>query len=261
VGDVHGMFRLLLQAMRAASFDTTRDRLFLVGDLIDRGAGSHHALRFLRLPFVHSVRGNHDDDFMWMSLREIRDRALRSHEMLWTNGVSDARMVALQEEFARLPTVIELETARGTVGIVHAEVPVGMDWNRFKLDLERGDAWVFQAAVAGRERIQRGVFTGVPGVDRVYCGHTIQLRGPLCLGNVFYLDTGAVVTGARRPIQGSITLVNVDCAKSEVEQVVNPVKMTVIGQPGSGNFEDESDAIPMLFAIPDAKPTQAASLA
>lgn len=47
VGDIHGAYDLVIQGMKAARFNPTCDRLFAVGDLIDRGPGSHRAARFL----------------------------------------------------------------------------------------------------------------------------------------------------------------------------------------------------------------------
>ncbi len=61
VGDIHGAFDLVLRAMDKARFDPAVDRLLSVGDLIDRGDGSHRCARFLAQPYVHAVRGNHED--------------------------------------------------------------------------------------------------------------------------------------------------------------------------------------------------------
>ena len=44
VGDVHGCFQTLRQALAAIDFEPGRDRLFSVGDLIDRGPHSNEAL-------------------------------------------------------------------------------------------------------------------------------------------------------------------------------------------------------------------------
>ena len=57
IGDVHGAFDLVWHAMRAAGFDRVFDRLFGVGDLVDRGAGSGRAGAFLAQPYVYSVMG------------------------------------------------------------------------------------------------------------------------------------------------------------------------------------------------------------
>ena len=47
VGDVHGCFETLRQALRGIDFEYGRDRLFSVGDLIDRGPNSIGALEWL----------------------------------------------------------------------------------------------------------------------------------------------------------------------------------------------------------------------
>ena len=61
VGDIHGAYDLVLQAMNEARFNPNTDRLFAVGDLIDRGLGSRRCLKFLAQPYVYAVRGNHED--------------------------------------------------------------------------------------------------------------------------------------------------------------------------------------------------------
>ena len=47
VGDIHGCFDLLQQALDEAAFNPDRDRLFSVGDLIDRGPQSPQVLLWL----------------------------------------------------------------------------------------------------------------------------------------------------------------------------------------------------------------------
>ena len=47
VGDIHGMFSALENFLEELSFDPGRDRLFSVGDLIDRGPESDPVLQWL----------------------------------------------------------------------------------------------------------------------------------------------------------------------------------------------------------------------
>ena len=47
VGDVHGMFDSVETALAKVDFHPERDRLFSVGDLIDRGPQSKDVVRFL----------------------------------------------------------------------------------------------------------------------------------------------------------------------------------------------------------------------
>ena len=60
VGDIHGAFDILMKALEAVGFNPKTDRLFSVGDLVDRGNYSQLALEFLSEPWVFAVRGNHE---------------------------------------------------------------------------------------------------------------------------------------------------------------------------------------------------------
>ena len=50
VGDIHGCFSDLARGLKAIGFDEKADRLFSVGDLVDRGPESTHALEWLASP-------------------------------------------------------------------------------------------------------------------------------------------------------------------------------------------------------------------
>ena len=60
VGDVHGHFATLERALERVGFERTRDRLFSVGDLVDRGPESERALAWIRERFDAVVMGNHE---------------------------------------------------------------------------------------------------------------------------------------------------------------------------------------------------------
>lgn len=60
VGDVHGYLDILEHHMRRVGFNADRDRLFLMGDMIDRGPFSQDTLEFLLEPYVFSSFGNHE---------------------------------------------------------------------------------------------------------------------------------------------------------------------------------------------------------
>ena len=86
-----------------------------------------------------------------------------------------------------------IETASGNVGIVHADVPPMLTWERFADLLESRDREAALYAMWSRNRIQ-GSSSRLPvkgRVERVYCGHT-PTRSTVCLQNVYYIDTGAV---------------------------------------------------------------------
>lgn len=60
VGDIHGCFTALSEALDDLGFNYNTDRLFSVGDLVDRGPESNLATEWLKYPWFHAVRGNHE---------------------------------------------------------------------------------------------------------------------------------------------------------------------------------------------------------
>lgn len=61
VGDLHGCFDQVQLFLSWIHFDGSKDRLFSVGDLVDRGPKNQECLRLLEKPWFHSVKGNHED--------------------------------------------------------------------------------------------------------------------------------------------------------------------------------------------------------
>ena len=60
-GDVHGEFPTLTRLLDQVGFETSRDRLFALGDLVDRRPDSAAALDWIESRRITlSVRGNHE---------------------------------------------------------------------------------------------------------------------------------------------------------------------------------------------------------
>ncbi|MCC2109280.1 MAG: metallophosphoesterase [Hyphomicrobiales bacterium] len=216
-GDLHGSFDILLQALRQAGFDPARDRLFCVGDTVDRGPASERALGFLRTPWVHAVRGNHEDMFLDLYADgEPNPAAIEymtgNNGMQWWRTLAADRRADFIAEFRKLPIAIEIETARGLVGLVHAEVPAGLTWQGFLEQVEHGDARTIEHALWSRTRVSHADTSSVAGVGRLFCGHT-PVDGPRRLGNVFYIDSGAVFgLMDQDPRAGRLTLADIACS-------------------------------------------------
>jgi len=204
VGDLHGAFTLLRRAMDAVGYDVTCDRLFSVGDLIDRGADSADVVQVLQIPGFHAIAGNHE--LMLLDAVQIHGidsdvlspLFLRNGLGWWLDTPIDARR-RIHAAVMELPLAMDVQTPRGTVGLVHADVPAGMSWQAFCAALEAGDENTVEVATWSRRRVQEGDASGVTGVGRVFVGHTPQ-KDVQRLGNVYYIDTGAVfgVCGGRQ---------------------------------------------------------------
>lgn len=197
VGDIHGAFDSLIQGMRKVCFDPKVDRLISVGDLIDRGPGSYRAAKFLAQPYVYAVRGNHEDMLMQLYAQgeppeQVLQWAGRQNGFGWWLETSAEVRREILDAVRTLPLVIEVTTPRGIVGMVHAEVPQGMDWPSFIERIEAGCAETEEIALWGRSRLKEGDESGVFGVGRVFVGHTPQWSGLRRLGNVYAIDTGGV---------------------------------------------------------------------
>ncbi|WP_188862777.1 metallophosphoesterase [Marinobacterium nitratireducens] len=187
VGDLHGHRGLLQARLDGVGFDPRRDRLFCVGDLVDRGPESLACLELAFEPWCHSVMGNHEAMMFDALLRRRHFDLWMRNGGEWIYELSIGRVTGLCHRLApSLPLALEVETACGRVGLVHAEVP-GDDWPQ----VENGDP---QILLWARERVERRREDPVRGIAQVICGHT-PVREPLRLGNVLDIDTGAYFTG------------------------------------------------------------------
>lgn len=76
IGDIQGCFQSLTALLNRVSFDPAHDRLWLVGDLVNRGPDSLHTLRFVRElgPAAVTVLGNHDLYLLMVAYGAIRNR-------------------------------------------------------------------------------------------------------------------------------------------------------------------------------------------
>jgi len=214
IGDIHGVFDTVKRGLELIKFNADVDRVFALGDLINRGRESRQALEFLSLPYVHSIRGNHDSEFASMQIEEIRQYGSRDRNgMGWVKDVSDDLLIEIRERLFRLPLVIEVQTARGLVGLVHADIPAGTSWPVFMKKIADRDEVATKCALWGRDRLKANDCSGVEGVGRVYVGHTVQWSGPRRLGNLIAIDTGAVFRESVKG-KGALTILNLECSSA-----------------------------------------------
>lgn len=193
VGDIHGMFSHLEALLDRVEFDEASDRLFSVGDLVDRGPESADALKWLERPWFHAVRGNHEQFVIDSENPEQVTIWINYNGGEWWLGLDASEQEAFRRAFSEMPLAMEVETESGRVGIVHADVPPFISWEHFLSLLKARDRDATLYAIWSRNRITgHGASRPVSGdVERIYCGHT-PTRMIVQLENVYYIDTGAV---------------------------------------------------------------------
>ena len=200
-GDIHGGWFLVERALADCGFDEDRDRLFCVGDLVDRGPESARFPEFLDRDWFHAILGNHEQ----MALRAVLEG---DHEarMVWSMNGGDWIMDVppqqgrpLVEQLADLPLAMELE-GPGAEPVVLAHAGIwGNDWSSARHTLvEQGDAYrvgePMHTLLWDRSRVQYGDDSVIRGARHVFHGHSV-LQDVVTLGNRTYLDLGSVMTG------------------------------------------------------------------
>ncbi len=205
IGDLHGCYHSLMSLLDDANFNFERDRLFGVGDLIDRGPDSIKCLSLLNEPFFHSVKGNHEDmycqiaygDRRWLHPEDYWDPKNGGE---WSKDWYRQKSVDLKywaDRFMKLPYVIEVG---GTANvspfwIVHAEL-----WSRDEPLMPQNLSHFLDLATTNDLSIllwsrilynrnsfpHQNIFTGP-----IYCGHSPVSDPPYrCAGHI-NLDGGA----------------------------------------------------------------------
>jgi len=192
VGDIHGCFDLLRDKLKEIDFNAKTDRLFSVGDLVDRGDKSAECVKWLNKSWFHAVRGNHEQ--MAIDYVPYAKDIYRRNGGQWFIDLSDDKQKCFASLFEQLPIIIEIETNNGLVGIVHADCPVD-DWNMLndKLCGITKDRFI-ECCLWDRFRFEHNVVAQVKNITNVYHGHmpTKQVK---TLGNCIFIDTGAVFCG------------------------------------------------------------------
>lgn len=193
VGDIHGHFSRLATALERAGFSAAEgDRLFSVGDLVDRGPESEKALEWLAQPWFHAVRGNHEDTAIRYASGNPVDRiSYSANGGDWFMALAPERQQEFRTAFSKLPYAIEVETGRGVVGLVHANVATS-DWNELAVAL-RANRRSRDKVIWDRSRVEYTDRSIVCGIRAVVVGHT-PLRRVTVLGNVHHIDTGGWMT-------------------------------------------------------------------
>jgi serine/threonine protein phosphatase 1 len=250
IGDLHGCYELLEHLMNEIAFDKTRDRLFSVGDLIDRGPDSMRCLALLAEPWFYAVKGNHEqmmlDFFMPYlingrldSLDDIHKTGFMENGGHWVEQhfLPDRHCMSdiFNQSLARLldvPLVWVVGDGNTRFHVIHAELfkpdyfetSQPITWLDTDIDqwLEQGAiAWDIQERLLWGRKLMNSRLLDYdwarvqPGLSITFCGHTYadqprQVLSHLCL------DTGASISLMHRdqPENYGLTIYEVQTARA-----------------------------------------------
>ena len=214
VGDVHGCFKTLRQALRGIDFEYGRDRLFSVGDMIDRGPNSIEALEWLENErFEAVVMGNHEAEMLrLLQTGEILAPAKAYQQWMW--HIERPDLFRWHRALRPLPLAVTVETAAaGRVGIVHCSTWRD-SWSATLDALEKRDIVAINMVLLGiDEHEKRSEPTGkqVTGIDRVIAGHDARKQVEQ-RENLWCIDTGAGF-----PAMNRLSLARIDVDPPEIE--------------------------------------------
>ncbi|PTB17495.1 metallophosphoesterase [Trinickia symbiotica] len=201
VGDLHGCVDALRYLLREIQFDGTRDRLFSVGDLIDRGSQSEEALALLDKPWFHAVLGNHEEALCLVAEGGMRRNWWYSIGGEWADSLSDEALLHYAHRLRTLPLARVVGSGAERFNIVHAEF-FGSD-----ADLDAGvfTERVRQQMLWGRElALGNGDPARQEGLSVTYCGHT-PMREMGRIGSQIFVDTGAFALTGKLTITEALT--------------------------------------------------------
>lgn len=217
-GDLHGCYLDLVALLEHVDFNTETDRLFLVGDLVDRGPNSMECLRLLKAPYVYAVKGNHEDMFADAISTNVNTRT--GYDMrrmfIWNGGkwafgefwaqgeyaagIDPQELKALAKVAQDLPHVLTVEDS---FSVMHAEPPARKcdlfdyaEGNWFLSSCMDGSvvlwgrSWFYNFYDEDPREVKHQAIPRSSLIETMYVGHT-PVRKPMRLGFLVNLDTGA----------------------------------------------------------------------
>lgn len=228
VGDLHGCRAMLDDALAQVSFKPGKDRLFSVGDLVDRGPDSAGCLALLEEPWFYPVLGNHDAMLMAWIAGKTKDRRQRDYAYAftcikgWQWAKRFTRVAQYMPLLERVPLVRVVESEKGRFHVAHAELANALSndsWTDALLDAGDPAIWDLKHFIVGfddmgtwkdhilwgrslivdfRNRVRKSQLLPSrhqESLSRTYVGHTIipPVSGqcPLEIRSHVFLDSGA----------------------------------------------------------------------
>ncbi len=188
IGDVHGKYTLLMQALAKINFDYKADRLFAVGDLIDRGEASFNCLLLSQKSWFIPVLGNHEQFLMETAEGDIYNKFVwyQNGGGWWESLTGRGRELAKNIIEQNYSLTLSVDTLAGKVGVIHAQYPLNR-WPIADSDINQD---TLHELLWSRDIISNGRQHAIAGIDFLVSGHT-PLPAPLLKNKQLFIDTGS----------------------------------------------------------------------
>lgn len=150
VGDIHGEYLNLMNLLKKIHFNFKKDRLFSVGDLVNRGFNSKELLKWIDYSWFIPVMGNHESMIINNFYGLLSNHILLQIDAQWWLELKTEDQQKVVHYFNSLPIGIKVETLNGDVGIVHAKCPEDT-WLKFAQGINNsGDSFDKAKVLAGK---------------------------------------------------------------------------------------------------------------
>jgi serine/threonine protein phosphatase 1 len=187
VGDIHGQYSLLIEQLKSADFNFKTDRLFAVGDIIDRGSESEKCLELLIEPWFNSVLGNHEQLFLQGFSNASFWKVLVDNGGYWINNWlnNPSKLLAWAHLIRiKMPLSFTIKNNSGTIGVIHADAPT--NWSELE-NLEINEQ-SFSPFIWYRRNLLKPSGNIIKNIDAVIHGHNSMYK-PVVINNQLWIDT------------------------------------------------------------------------
>lgn len=204
IGDIHARYDRLIKHLKKVKFDASKDRLFCVGDLIDRHDDNLECVRLLEEPWFFSVLGNHEDLLIQGTEEGATMEIMSKHVKrggFWayntiegTIGPNSAGLEARALLLKHCCGMMTVETHWGNIGVVHAEAPDAWPAHEGHCPDFSKEKHLYSRS-GYNEAAKYGKYAPsvvIPGIDAVVMGHNSSSRKMVANGNRMWIDTAKV---------------------------------------------------------------------
>ena len=188
VGDIHGEYYLLMDELKKVNFDGDKgDRLFSLGDIINKGPDSEKCAFLLLKPWFFAVKGNHEAMLLALTEHPEIIHSLRDVGGGWIDDLLhrlDKLTFIINLVYARTFFCFTVKTKKGSIGLVHANAPD--DWEslaqrKISAKEETDCLWTPINYVSSENKT-------IKNIDIVVHGH-VNAKNVVTKGNMIWIDT------------------------------------------------------------------------